>query len=63
MTFDEAKTRLSTEIKLDGSLYSLGWYLYWDAEHSDSACLDGDFAADDLIAIGTYMKAMQNART
>jgi len=41
--------------KPDGSLYSLGWYLSWEVG-DPLAVLDGDFSADDLIAIGFHMK-------
>lgn len=42
-------------IAKDGSLFSLGWYLDWTAG-SSYATLDGDFSADDLIEIATYIK-------
>lgn len=58
MTFDEAKEHLSECVKPDGTLDDIGWYLYWASSTNATryATLDGEFTADDLIAIGTYMK-------
>ena len=58
MTFDEAKEHLKDVATEDGGLYSLGWYLSYNYP-SKSAILDGDFSADDLIAIGTFMKGQE----
>jgi len=55
MKESEAKEILSDEIQSDGSLYSLGWYLCWNAG-DDKAVLDGDFTADDLEAIAFWMR-------
>lgn len=55
MTFAEAKEHLKDVISPDGCLYSLGWYLWW-GRVSPKATLDGEFSADDLMAIATYMK-------
>lgn len=46
----------------DGGLYSLGWYLSWDVGQ-EHAVLDGPFTADELIAIGSYMKETNEPRT
>lgn len=39
----------------DGSLYNLSWYLSWKTG-SNEAVLDGEFTANDLIAIAEHMK-------
>ena len=46
---------LDAAIRSDGSLYFLGWYLYWDINGGE-ASLDGDFTADQLEAIAWWMK-------
>lgn len=56
MTLDEAKEYLADEIQPDGSLYDLGWYLYF-VVGDERATLDGAFSADDLEAIAAYMRA------
>jgi hypothetical protein len=46
---------LSDCYKPDGSLFSNGWYLSWSVG-SETACLDGEFTAADLIAIAKHME-------
>jgi hypothetical protein len=55
MTYAEATERLKKHIMPDGGLFSLGWYLLWHPNDPE-ACLDGDFTADDLLAIAIYMR-------
>lgn len=58
MTLDEAVKRLGKAVTETG-LYSLGWYLGYNAGDG-YAVLDGDFTADDLEAIAVYMRATQD---
>lgn len=61
MTEQEAKEILGNAISDDNGLTSLGWYIGWNPWQT-SACLDGDFTAEDLEAIAWWMrnKATQN---
>ena len=45
-------------VQPDGGLFDLGWYLAWSPGH-DTATLDGEFTADDLIAIAEHMKKIE----
>ena len=60
MTLDEAKVHLEDVIESNGDLYSLSWFLSWQKEGAN-ATLDGDFDAEDLLAIATYMIEMRKA--
>jgi len=49
------RSLIEHSIMPDGSLADISWYLNWNPER-DFAILDGPFTADDLIAIGCYMR-------
>lgn len=57
MTFEEAKSNLSTWInKKDGGLYSGGAYVSWHPKSDgDVIVLDGSFDPETLLAIAVYM--------
>ncbi len=55
MTYEEAKKHLEEYIKPNGGSYSVGWYLAWSPGREE-ATLDGQFTADDLLAISVYMR-------
>ena len=42
-------------ISEDGGLYDLGWYLAWNVGY-ETACLDGDFTAQQLHDIASHME-------
>ena len=46
---------LASAYREDGGLYSLGWYLAWSPGEA-YATLDGQFKADDLLAIAQHMR-------
>lgn len=49
---------LADAVQPDGGLYSLGWYLAWTPGR-ESACLDGDFTANQLRAIADWIDSHQ----
>lgn len=51
----QEKKILEDDIFTEEGMYSLGWYLYW-AKGNKEAVLDGDFTADELMAIAHFMK-------
>lgn len=57
MTFDEAKAIVEqiAAIGKDGGFYNLGRYMAWTPGNT-RATLDDQFDAEELIALGTYMK-------
>jgi len=57
MTIEQAEKILALCIK-DGSNLSerYRWYLSWTAKFGDTACLDGDFTANELEAIVVWMR-------
>lgn len=61
---NEANTSivLKDAIEEDGGLHSRGWYVcYTPNVNSNTACLDGDFTAEDLEAIARWMNAHNNS--
>lgn len=55
MNEEQARKILGDAIEGDNGLYSCGWYLAW-SPHENTACLDGDFTAEDLEAIAWWMR-------
>jgi len=56
MTEDDVRKILDPNVFAeDGGLFDLGWYLGWN-KGNKTACLDGDFTADELEAIAWWMK-------
>ncbi len=52
-------TQLDRSRQSDGGLYLLGWYLAY-TPGSKEAVLDGQFEADELIAIGEHMQWVES---
>lgn len=57
--YEAAKEHLAEVIQPNGDLDSLGWYLYWSKQAPAFATLDGEFSAEDLLAIAIYMKGTE----
>ena len=55
MDEQKAKAILGDAIGADESLYSLGWYLFWD-KGNDEATLDGKFTLEELQAITWWIE-------
>lgn len=55
MTEERARTILGDTIQADGGLYCLGHYTAWTPGDKE-ACLDCNFAAEELEAIAFWMK-------
>jgi len=57
MNEEKARTVLADDIKDDDSIYNLGAYLAWPScGDKNTACLDGEFSADELEAIAWWMR-------
>lgn len=56
MTLDEARKILGADIRPDNSIINEGAYIKWPAG-DPRANLDGDFTAEELEAIATWMRA------
>lgn len=50
-----AKQRLAGDVDSQGNLHNGLWYISY-IKGSDNVCLDGEFDADDLLAISIYMR-------
>lgn len=61
MTLDEARKILGSQIGESGDLNESVPHLFY-GNGDETACLDGDFSADDLEAIAVFMRASQAAK-